>query len=101
LFLYIFPNVSRTPGIKKEGAISTNGTCAIFHYLDLGGHFENTILVERVKEKERISGANRLWQTCAITNVILFIVVIITTEVMEFLLMIFPCMKEKWWGIHT
>jgi len=54
-----------------------------------------------VKEKERISGANRLGQTWSITNVILFIAVIITTEVMEFLLMIFPCMKEKWWGIHT
>jgi hypothetical protein len=67
----------------------------------LGGHFENKILVERVKEKERISGANRLWQTWAITNVILFIAVITTTRVMEFLLMIFPCMKEKWWGIHT
>jgi hypothetical protein len=48
-----------------------------------------------VKEKERISGANRLGQTWSITNVILFIAVIITTEVMEFLLMIFPCMKEK------
>jgi hypothetical protein len=43
-----------------------------------------------VKEKERISRANRLWQTWTITNVILFIAVIITTEVMEFFLMIFP-----------
>jgi hypothetical protein len=41
-----------------------------------------------------------LWQTWAVTNVILFIAMKITTVVMEFLLMIFPCMKEKWWGIH-
>ncbi len=42
-----------TPGIKKEGDLSTNGTCAIFHHLDLGGgHFENTILVEE-SERER------------------------------------------------
>jgi hypothetical protein len=54
-YFYIFFSMYLgTPGIKKEGALSTNGTCAIFHYLDLGGHFENTILVERVKEKERI-----------------------------------------------
>jgi hypothetical protein len=67
-----------------------------------GDTLKTRYLLRRVKEKERISWANRLWQTWAITNVILFVAVIITTtEVMEFLLMIFPCMKEKWWGIHT
>lgn len=99
--LYIFLNVPRNPLVSRKKVPYQQMVYVPFSITQIWGDTLKTRYLLRVKEKERISGANRSGQTWSITNVILFIAVIITTEVMEFLLMIFPCMKEKWWGIHT
>ncbi len=55
--IYFSQCTQGTPGIKNEGDLSTNGTCAIFHYLRFWGeHFENTRLLREWKRKKEYQG---------------------------------------------